>query len=150
MCKVAPVQVERLVRDDARIDQYPRLVKGQSRTVWEWQTEGALLSPLQRSRRRALNGAVTTVQHAPLRLDNVRTLTRSALTFEPSPDSYIVDKSPSCTQSLFKTMHTCRSDTHSLASLSSCRGTVKNIIGSRVGHRKYVQGTTHCLPTKLE
>eukprot|EP00850_Spirogloea_muscicola_P005897 SM000027S09678 [mRNA] locus=s27:750433:753590:+ [translate_table: standard] len=63
-------EVERLVRDDARIDQYPRLVKGQSRTVWEWQTEGALLSPLQRSRQKALNGAATTVQRAPLPPDN--------------------------------------------------------------------------------
>lgn len=29
--------MEGLVQEDSRIDQYPKLVKGESRIVWEWQ-----------------------------------------------------------------------------------------------------------------
>ncbi|XP_058085956.1 uncharacterized protein LOC131233311 isoform X2 [Magnolia sinica] len=35
-------KVEELVQEDSRLDQYPKLVKGESRTVWEWQVEGSL------------------------------------------------------------------------------------------------------------
>ncbi|KAL0286260.1 UNVERIFIED_CONTAM: hypothetical protein Sangu_2741300, partial [Sesamum angustifolium] len=30
-------KVEKLVQEDSRIDQYPKLVKGESKVVWEWQ-----------------------------------------------------------------------------------------------------------------
>lgn len=30
-------QVEGLVQGDSRIDQYPKVVNGESRIVWEWQ-----------------------------------------------------------------------------------------------------------------
>jgi len=30
-------QVEDLVQEDSRIDCYPKLVKGESKVVWEWQ-----------------------------------------------------------------------------------------------------------------
>lgn len=30
-------QVEELVQDDSRVDRYPKLVKGESKVVWEWQ-----------------------------------------------------------------------------------------------------------------
>ncbi|KAH9297323.1 hypothetical protein KI387_029005, partial [Taxus chinensis] len=37
-------KVEELIQEDSRIDQYPKLVKGESRIVFEWQVEGALCS----------------------------------------------------------------------------------------------------------
>ncbi|XP_042489225.1 uncharacterized protein LOC122069299 [Macadamia integrifolia] len=37
-------KVEELVQEDSRVDQYPRLVKGDSKVVWEWQVEGSLSS----------------------------------------------------------------------------------------------------------
>ncbi|XXG43728.1 hypothetical protein AAC387_Pa01g3703 [Persea americana] len=37
-------KVEELVQEDSRIDRYPKLVKGESRIVWEWQVEGSLSS----------------------------------------------------------------------------------------------------------
>lgn len=30
-------QVEDLVKEDSRVDQYPKLLKGESKVVWEWQ-----------------------------------------------------------------------------------------------------------------
>jgi hypothetical protein len=35
-------EVELMVQEDSRIDQYQKMVKGESRIVWEWQVEGAL------------------------------------------------------------------------------------------------------------
>ncbi|XVF51909.1 hypothetical protein PTKIN_Ptkin04bG0222600 [Pterospermum kingtungense] len=37
-------KVEELVQDDSRVDRYPKLVKGESKVVWEWQVEGSLSS----------------------------------------------------------------------------------------------------------
>ncbi|PIA50018.1 hypothetical protein AQUCO_01300625v1 [Aquilegia coerulea] len=37
-------KVEELVQEDSRLDQYPKLVKGESKVVWEWQVEGSLSS----------------------------------------------------------------------------------------------------------
>ncbi|GFZ02030.1 hypothetical protein Acr_15g0006390 [Actinidia rufa] len=37
-------KVEELVQEDSRLDQYPKLVKGESKVVWEWQVEGFLSS----------------------------------------------------------------------------------------------------------
>jgi hypothetical protein len=34
-----------MVQEDSRIDQYQKMVKGESRIVWEWQVEGALHTP---------------------------------------------------------------------------------------------------------
>ncbi|XP_057818490.2 uncharacterized protein LOC131031391 isoform X2 [Cryptomeria japonica] len=45
-------QVEELIQEDSRIDQYPKLVKGESRTVLEWQVEGA---PCSRTKHRDIN-----------------------------------------------------------------------------------------------
>ncbi|XP_021765709.1 uncharacterized protein LOC110730234 [Chenopodium quinoa] len=36
--------VENLVESDSRLDRYPKLVKGESKVVWEWQVEGSLSS----------------------------------------------------------------------------------------------------------
>lgn len=36
-------QVEGLVQGDSRIDQYPKVVNGESRIVWEWQGNCFLL-----------------------------------------------------------------------------------------------------------
>ncbi|GBG80060.1 hypothetical protein CBR_g30426 [Chara braunii] len=52
-------QVERLVREDTRIDEYPKMVRGESRTVWEWQAEGAVFSPTLRNRKKALSKQLT-------------------------------------------------------------------------------------------
>ncbi|XP_057449712.1 uncharacterized protein LOC130740985 [Lotus japonicus] len=35
-------KVEDLVQEDSRVDRYPKLVKGESKVVWEWQVEGSL------------------------------------------------------------------------------------------------------------
>ncbi|KAJ7944638.1 Inner nuclear membrane Man1 [Quillaja saponaria] len=35
-------KVEELVKEDSRVDRYPKLVKGESKVVWEWQVEGSL------------------------------------------------------------------------------------------------------------
>ncbi|XP_050264631.1 uncharacterized protein LOC126708752 isoform X3 [Quercus robur] len=37
-------KVEELVQEDSRVDRYPKLVKGESKVVWEWQVEGSLSS----------------------------------------------------------------------------------------------------------
>ncbi|KAG8634210.1 uncharacterized protein LOC110604496 isoform X2 [Manihot esculenta] len=34
-------KVEKLVEEDSRVDRYPKLVKGESKVVWEWQVEGS-------------------------------------------------------------------------------------------------------------
>ncbi|KAL3684251.1 hypothetical protein R1sor_002273 [Riccia sorocarpa] len=38
-------QVERMVQEDSRIDQYQKKVKGELKIVWEWQVEGAMRTP---------------------------------------------------------------------------------------------------------
>ncbi|KAK4420304.1 hypothetical protein Salat_1980600 [Sesamum alatum] len=43
-------KVEELVQEDSRIDQYPKLVKGESKVVWEWQVEGSLSSSGKRKK----------------------------------------------------------------------------------------------------
>ncbi|KAI3441909.1 MSC domain-containing protein [Psidium guajava] len=47
-------KVEELVQEDSRIDRYPKLVKGESKVVWEWQVEGSLSS--SRSRKKGEQG----------------------------------------------------------------------------------------------
>ncbi|KAK9046121.1 hypothetical protein V6N11_052021 [Hibiscus sabdariffa] len=42
--------VEELIQDDSRVDRYPKLVKGESKVVWEWQVEGSLSSAGRRKR----------------------------------------------------------------------------------------------------
>ncbi|KAF4362597.1 hypothetical protein F8388_011424 [Cannabis sativa] len=37
-------KVEELIQEDSRLDRYPKLVKGESKVVWEWQVEGSLSS----------------------------------------------------------------------------------------------------------
>ncbi|KAB1219589.1 hypothetical protein CJ030_MR3G011151 [Morella rubra] len=37
-------KVEELVQEDSRVDRYPKLLKGESKVVWEWQVEGSLSS----------------------------------------------------------------------------------------------------------
>ncbi|XP_071722353.1 uncharacterized protein [Rutidosis leptorrhynchoides] len=44
-------KVEDLVKEDSRVDQYPKLVKGESRVVWEWQVEGSLSSSAKRKKK---------------------------------------------------------------------------------------------------
>ncbi|KAK6162159.1 hypothetical protein DH2020_002000 [Rehmannia glutinosa] len=43
-------KVEELVQEDSRVDQYPKLVKGESKVVWEWQVEGSLSSSGKKKR----------------------------------------------------------------------------------------------------
>eukprot|EP00252_Welwitschia_mirabilis_P001728 TRINITY_DN11656_c0_g1_i2.p1 TRINITY_DN11656_c0_g1~~TRINITY_DN11656_c0_g1_i2.p1 ORF type:complete len:405 (-),score=83.85 TRINITY_DN11656_c0_g1_i2:68-1282(-) len=35
-------QIEQFIREDTRIDQYPKLIRGETRNVLEWQVEGSL------------------------------------------------------------------------------------------------------------
>jgi hypothetical protein len=35
-------KVEELILEDSRIDQYPKVVKGESKVVYEWQASGSL------------------------------------------------------------------------------------------------------------
>ncbi|KAJ4951934.1 hypothetical protein NE237_028766 [Protea cynaroides] len=44
------IKVEELVKEDSRVDQYPKLVKGESKVVWEWQVEGSLSSSKMRKK----------------------------------------------------------------------------------------------------
>ncbi|XP_038679640.1 uncharacterized protein LOC119980883 isoform X2 [Tripterygium wilfordii] len=41
-------KVEELIQQDSRIDRYPKLVKGETKVVWEWQVEGSLSSRMRR------------------------------------------------------------------------------------------------------
>ncbi|GAB4834681.1 hypothetical protein Ancab_032944 [Ancistrocladus abbreviatus] len=43
-------KVQELVEEDSRIECYPKLVKGESKVVWEWQVEGSLSSLSQRKK----------------------------------------------------------------------------------------------------
>lgn len=43
-------KVEELVQEDSRLDRYPKLVKGESKVVWEWQVEGSLSSSKKRKK----------------------------------------------------------------------------------------------------
>ncbi|RZC93559.1 hypothetical protein C5167_003925 [Papaver somniferum] len=43
-------KVEELVQEDSRLDQYPKLVRGESKVVWEWQVEGSLSSSRSRTK----------------------------------------------------------------------------------------------------
>lgn len=40
-------KVEELIQEDSRIDKYPKLIKGDSKIVLEWQADGALSSRLK-------------------------------------------------------------------------------------------------------
>ncbi|KAI4315161.1 hypothetical protein L6164_028002 [Bauhinia variegata] len=46
-------KVEELVQEDSRVDRYPKLVKGESKVVWEWQVEGSLSSSKMKKKRDA-------------------------------------------------------------------------------------------------
>ncbi|MED6167720.1 hypothetical protein PIB30_005342 [Stylosanthes scabra] len=46
-------KVEELVQEDSRVDRYPKLVKGESKVVWEWQVEGSLSASKMKNKRDA-------------------------------------------------------------------------------------------------
>lgn len=43
-------KVEELVQEDSRVDRFPKLVKGESKVVWEWQVEGSLSASKMRKK----------------------------------------------------------------------------------------------------
>ncbi|XAR54848.1 hypothetical protein NMG60_11030159 [Bertholletia excelsa] len=43
-------KVGELVQEDSRLNQYPKLVKGETKVVWEWQVEGSLSSLRKRKK----------------------------------------------------------------------------------------------------
>ncbi|KAK2985043.1 hypothetical protein RJ640_016963 [Escallonia rubra] len=43
-------KVEELVQEDSRLDQYPKMVKGELKVVWEWQVEGSLSALAKRKK----------------------------------------------------------------------------------------------------
>lgn len=51
-------KVEDLVQEDSRIDRYPKLVKGESKVVWEWQVEGSLSASKMKKRKDASQTSV--------------------------------------------------------------------------------------------
>ena len=51
-------KVEELVQEDSRVDRYPKLVKGESKEVWEWQVEGSLSASKMKNKRDASKTAV--------------------------------------------------------------------------------------------
>ncbi|KDP22917.1 hypothetical protein JCGZ_01778 [Jatropha curcas] len=57
-------RVEGLVQEDSRVDRYPKLVKGDSKVVWEWQVEGSWSSMRKKkkgemSKSKSIEGGVT-------------------------------------------------------------------------------------------
>ncbi|XP_021908280.1 uncharacterized protein LOC110822459 isoform X3 [Carica papaya] len=44
-------KVEDLVQEDSRVDRHPKIVKGESKVVWEWQVEGCLSSSRLKKKR---------------------------------------------------------------------------------------------------
>ncbi|KAH6817990.1 hypothetical protein C2S51_001593 [Perilla frutescens var. frutescens] len=60
-------KVEELVQEDSRVDQYPKLVKGESKVVWEWQVEGSIGSSGKRktndgSAKKSMNSSANAVR----------------------------------------------------------------------------------------
>ncbi|ONL92451.1 hypothetical protein ZEAMMB73_Zm00001d027257 [Zea mays] len=41
-------KVEELIREDSRIDQYPKVIKGESKVVYEWQASGSLSAKIKK------------------------------------------------------------------------------------------------------
>ncbi|XP_078438443.1 man1-Src1p-carboxy-terminal domain protein [Wolffia australiana] len=48
--KVLWRKVEELIREDSRIDEYPRMIKGEQKVVLQWQVEGYLSSEIMRTK----------------------------------------------------------------------------------------------------
>ncbi|PIN24751.1 hypothetical protein CDL12_02517 [Handroanthus impetiginosus] len=62
-------KVEELVQEDSRVDQYPKLVKGESKVVWEWQVEGSLGSSVKRKKG---DGSTPELKKTPNSTSNVK------------------------------------------------------------------------------
>jgi hypothetical protein len=45
-CSCDLAQVEELILEDSRIDQYPKVIKGESKVVLEWQGTNIFSTPL--------------------------------------------------------------------------------------------------------
>lgn len=41
-------KVEELILEDSRIDQYPKVIKGESKVVYEWQASGSLSAKIKK------------------------------------------------------------------------------------------------------
>ncbi|XP_076954897.1 uncharacterized protein LOC143629540 isoform X2 [Bidens hawaiensis] len=48
-------KVEELVQEDSRLDQYPKILKGEPKVVWEWQVEGSVRSSGKKKKNNANN-----------------------------------------------------------------------------------------------
>ncbi|XP_016510572.1 uncharacterized protein LOC107827871 [Nicotiana tabacum] len=57
-------KVEQLVQEDSRLERYPKMVKGESKVVWEWQVEGSLSS--SGKRKKAQESRLVRDEHANL------------------------------------------------------------------------------------
>ncbi|RRT80995.1 hypothetical protein GW17_00011542, partial [Ensete ventricosum] len=57
-------QVEEMILEDSRIDQYPKLIKGESKVVLEWQVDGPLTSMLKSKESASKTKAITTVDRS--------------------------------------------------------------------------------------
>ncbi|CAL9080062.1 unnamed protein product [Musa textilis] len=54
-------KVEEMILEDSRIDQYPKLIKGESKVVFEWQVDGPLTSMLKNKESTSKTKAFTKV-----------------------------------------------------------------------------------------
>ncbi|KAJ8465020.1 hypothetical protein OPV22_027572 [Ensete ventricosum] len=57
-------KVEEMILEDSRIDQYPKLIKGESKVVLEWQVDGPLTSMLKSKESASKTKAITTVDRS--------------------------------------------------------------------------------------
>lgn len=47
--------VEELVKEDSRLDRYPKMLKGEPKVVWEWQVEGSMRSSGKKKKKGDVN-----------------------------------------------------------------------------------------------
>lgn len=48
-------KVEELVKEDSRLDRYPKMLKGEPKVVWEWQVEGSMRSSCKKKKKGDVN-----------------------------------------------------------------------------------------------
>ncbi|XP_031279903.1 uncharacterized protein LOC116138327 [Pistacia vera] len=60
-------KVEEFIQEDSRVDQYPKLLKGESKVVWEWQVEGSLSS--SRMRKKEDSGKLKSTEGKNIKFD---------------------------------------------------------------------------------
>ncbi|XP_062217157.1 uncharacterized protein LOC133917166 [Phragmites australis] len=78
-------KVEELILEDSRIDQYPKVIKGESKVVYEWQASGSLSAKIRkvqgaRGKSRTVAGAIKLAEEMGTCMGEVREQGSSNLT----------------------------------------------------------------------